>query len=129
MSSVAFADTACVSYLGAAVSRSISNFSYPLLLAVYLRYSGLLHSFWAGWELSKAWKGVRHFLVLGAPGCLMMCFEFWAFEVLAILAGILPNSVVAIGANTVSARSSVGPLFVKLVIDGRLSSTSPRSCT
>ena len=37
----------------------------------------------------ESFKGWMNFLKLGVPGTLMQCFEWWAFEVLAIFAGIL----------------------------------------
>lgn len=35
------------------------------------------------------WKGAKEFLRLGVPGTMMQCAEWWAFELLAIFAGIL----------------------------------------
>ena len=38
---------------------------------------------------SLDWKGAKEFLKLGIPGTMMQCAEWWAFELLAIFAGIL----------------------------------------
>lgn len=38
---------------------------------------------------SFSWEGAKEFLKLGVPGTMMQCAEWWAFEVLAIFAGIL----------------------------------------
>ena len=35
------------------------------------------------------WEGCKEFLRLGVPGTLMQCAEWWAFELLAIFAGML----------------------------------------
>ena len=35
------------------------------------------------------WIGTKEFLKLAVPGTMMQCAEWWAFEVLAIFAGIL----------------------------------------
>ena len=35
------------------------------------------------------WAGAKEFLRLGIPGAMMQCAEWWAFEILAIFAGIL----------------------------------------
>jgi MATE family multidrug resistance protein len=54
-----------------------------------------------GWNWREAWGGVGEFLSLGIPGMLQLCFEWWTFEVLAILCGRFDNAVVAIGANAI----------------------------
>lgn len=36
-----------------------------------------------------SWKGSKEFLKLGVPGTMMQCAEWWAFELLAIFAGML----------------------------------------
>lgn len=35
------------------------------------------------------WEGAKEFLKLGVPGTMMQCAEWWAFELLAIFAGML----------------------------------------
>ena len=35
------------------------------------------------------WDGAKEFLRLGVPGTMMQCAEWWAFELLAIFAGML----------------------------------------
>lgn len=37
----------------------------------------------------ETFKGWKKFLKLAVPGTLMQCFEWWAYEVLAIFAGLL----------------------------------------
>ena len=38
---------------------------------------------------SFSWQGTKEFLKLGVPGTMMQCAEWWAFELLAIFAGML----------------------------------------
>ena len=52
-------------------------------------------------QLEKAVRGIPEFLTLGVPGMLQLCFEWWAFEIMSLLCGVLPNAVAAIGANAV----------------------------
>ena len=40
--------------------------------------------------------------------------EWWAFEIIALLAGRLPNSVVVIGSNTVFLQIATGVFMVYL---------------
>lgn len=41
------------------------------------------------------------FLKLGIPALFMLAMEYWAFEVMALMAGLLPNGVVAVSAHAV----------------------------
>jgi multidrug resistance protein, MATE family len=42
--------------------------------------------FWYDWSVLQ---GIRNYLKIGIPGMLMLCFEWWAFELLAIFSGLL----------------------------------------
>lgn len=88
-------------WLGAALARTICNMSFLLCLLPYVIGSGLAKSFWTGIHVTEAIQGIPQFLALGIPGMLQLCFEWWAFECLALLCGLLPNAVVSIGANAV----------------------------
>jgi MATE family multidrug resistance protein len=41
------------------------------------------------WYNNECLKDLGNFLKIGIPGMLMLCFEWWAFEFLAIFAGLL----------------------------------------
>lgn len=41
------------------------------------------------WYNKQSFQGLGRFLSIGIPGMLMLCFEWWAFELLAIFAGLL----------------------------------------
>jgi multidrug resistance protein, MATE family len=51
----------------------------------------------------KAFNNWGEFLKLGLPGCLMLCSEWWAFEILSIFASQLGN-------NEIAAQSIIGEL-------------------
>lgn len=40
---------------------------------------------------SNVLKSIKEYFYLAIPSALMMCFEWWSFELLVILAGLLPN--------------------------------------
>ena len=88
-------------WLGATFARTATNVSFLVLLSVYLLYSDSFSTFWTKIEPSKAVQGIPIFLELGIPGMLQLCFEWWAFEILALECGLLPNAVDSIGANAV----------------------------
>lgn len=88
-------------FLGAAVSRAVSNICCPVIFIPYMLYSGLMTPLWAGFKWKNALDGVQEFLELGIPGMLQVCLEWWAFEAIALLCGLLPNDpVAAIGSNS-----------------------------
>ena len=41
------------------------------------------------WYDKTCYKGIGTFLKIGVPGMLMLCFEWWAFELLAIFTGLI----------------------------------------
>ncbi|KAJ0398093.1 hypothetical protein P43SY_001183 [Pythium insidiosum] len=102
-------------FVGIAISRSLSNVTLPLFLALYFRFvrPDHLSQWWAGWDLAAATRHVGLFLRLGVPGLLMMVMEWWAFEILSLLSGVLPDRVVAVSAHAVQANvASLGYMTV-----------------
>ncbi|TMW59163.1 hypothetical protein Poli38472_007308 [Pythium oligandrum] len=89
-------------FAGIALSRSLGNFSLPFFLWIYYKLCPEnLTQWWAGWDLPAATEHVGLFLRLGIPGMLMLVMEWWAYEIMSIMAGLLPNSVVAVSAHAV----------------------------
>ncbi|KAG6616194.1 Multidrug/Oligosaccharidyl-lipid/Polysaccharide (MOP) Flippase transporter [Phytophthora cinnamomi] len=87
---------------GIALSRSLGNITLPLLLIPYFYYHPHhLTQWWSGWNLKEAIAHVGLFLKLGVSGALMMTMEWWAFELLTLMAGVLPNAVVSMSAHSV----------------------------
>ena len=70
----------------------------------------------------QLWMSLPQFLALGIPGAAQLCFEWWAFEVLALICGLLPNAVVDIGANAVIMNLSalVYMLYLGMSISGNV---------
>jgi len=50
---------------------------------------------------SKQVLVLHEFLSLGIPGMLQLCLEWWSFEVLAFISGLLPKPELEIGVNTI----------------------------
>ena len=98
-------------WLGAAVARTVCNISFPILLVIYLAISGEYRAFWnlddtnhsqsTSTLLQQAFHGIPSFISFGIPGALQLCFEWWAFECLALLSGLLPDAILAIGTNAI----------------------------
>ncbi|CAI5709460.1 unnamed protein product [Peronospora farinosa] len=91
-----------MAFEGVALSRSLGNMVLPLLLIPYFyHHPHHLSQWWRGWNMREAIAHVGLFLRLGIPGFLMMAMEWWAFELLTLMAGVLPNAVVAVTAHAV----------------------------
>ncbi|XP_042504401.1 protein DETOXIFICATION 17-like isoform X2 [Macadamia integrifolia] len=89
---------------GAALAISISYWINVLLLAFYIKLSPTCKMTWSGFS-KKALHDIFNFLKLAIPSASMICLEYWSFEMVVLLSGLLPNpkletSVLSISLNT-----------------------------
>lgn len=98
-----------ISLNGIAIGRSLGNVVLLMLLVPYFVWRPHhLRQWWRHpWDLNAATCYDGLFLRFGIPAMLMLGMEMWAFEALSILAGLLPNSVVAVAAHSVLVNVSV----------------------
>ncbi|XP_021550189.1 multidrug and toxin extrusion protein 1 [Neomonachus schauinslandi] len=84
--------------IGSALANMISQFTLALLLFFYILGRKLHQATWGGWsqECLQDWAS---FFNLAIPGMLMLCMEWWAYEIGSLLSGIL--GVVELGAQSV----------------------------
>ncbi|XP_031474389.1 protein DETOXIFICATION 16 isoform X1 [Nymphaea colorata] len=91
---------------GAALANSISSWINTLLLALFVKFSVACKKTWTGFS-KEALQDIPNFIRLAIPSALMVCLEFWSFEMIVLLSGLLPNpkletSVLSICLNTAS---------------------------
>jgi MATE family multidrug resistance protein len=98
-----FAYHTSLGFNGIAVARSLGIITLAALLVPYFLWRpSQLRQWWgSGWNLKAATSYTRLFMRIGVPGMIMMAVEVWAFEILSILAGVLPDSVVALSTHAV----------------------------
>ncbi|KAL3501812.1 hypothetical protein ACH5RR_036261 [Cinchona calisaya] len=89
---------------GAALANGISYWVNVLLLIAYIKFSPACSSTWTGFS-KDALNDIFSFLKLAVPSVIMICFEYWSFEMVVLLSGLLPNpkletSVLSISLNT-----------------------------
>ncbi|CEG43996.1 multidrug oligosaccharidyl-lipid polysaccharide flippase superfamily [Plasmopara halstedii] len=103
---------------GAALSRTLGYMVLPLCLVPYFIISGNHTKWWNGWQLKQAYALAPLFLRLAGPSFMMMAMEWWAYELLAVLAGNLPDGVVAVSAHAVlmNVASSIYTVFMGVAI-------------
>jgi MATE family multidrug resistance protein len=77
-------------FIGAAISTSLSNW-FMLLVGVFcIWYMGYLENAWPqGLAITDLFTGWSEMVKLGVPGMIMICVEWWIFEILALAAGHL----------------------------------------
>nr|XP_043629328.1 protein DETOXIFICATION 18-like [Erigeron canadensis] len=78
-------------FVGAPLAVSISLWISIFLLAGYVLFNARFKETWQGFSL-ESFNHVFVSLKLALPSAAMVCLEYWAFELLVLLAGILPNS-------------------------------------
>ncbi|KAK7130825.1 hypothetical protein R3I94_016084 [Phoxinus phoxinus] len=73
---------------GSAVANSFSQISICLLLYAYIRWKKLHVKTWDGWSKAslQEWGS---YMRLAIPSTLMLCFEWWVYEIGGFLAGML----------------------------------------
>ncbi|XP_047336615.1 protein DETOXIFICATION 18-like [Impatiens glandulifera] len=78
-------------FKGAAVAVSISLWVAAIMLGVYVLSSKHFEKTWNGISV-HAWRHVVPTLKISLSSAAMVCLEDWAFELLVIFAGWMPNS-------------------------------------
>ncbi|XP_039703424.1 multidrug and toxin extrusion protein 1 isoform X5 [Pteropus medius] len=83
---------------GSALANTISQFSLALFLFLYILWKKLYQATWEGWSLEclQDWGSFFH---LAIPSMLMLCIEWWAYEIGSFLSGIL--GMVELGAQSI----------------------------
>ncbi|KAK4399996.1 protein DETOXIFICATION 14 [Sesamum angolense] len=76
--------------LGAAVSMGLSMWLNVIILILYMKYSSTCKKTRAAISM-KIFQGMREFFRFAVPSTVMICLEWWSFELLILLAGLLPN--------------------------------------
>nr|XP_043634582.1 protein DETOXIFICATION 49-like [Erigeron canadensis] len=75
---------------GIAISSVWTNFNLVASLVIYILISGVYKKTWGGIsrECLKGWKSL---LNLALPSCISVCLEWWWYEIMILLCGLLVN--------------------------------------
>ncbi|KAI4379127.1 hypothetical protein MLD38_005462 [Melastoma candidum] len=92
--------------LGAALATGISYWLNVIILMLYMRFSTACTKSRAPISVEFL-QVIPEFFHLAVPSAVMMCLEWWSFELLILLSGLLPNpqletSVLSVCLSTVS---------------------------
>ncbi|KAI4996171.1 hypothetical protein ZWY2020_046437 [Hordeum vulgare] len=62
------------------------------MLCLYTRLFGACRRTWTGFSMKAfAFKELCQFAELAVPSAMMVCLEWWSFELLVLLSGLSPN--------------------------------------
>ncbi|CAJ1977451.1 unnamed protein product [Sphenostylis stenocarpa] len=92
--------------VGGALAVSISIWSNVIFLGLYMRYSSACAKTRAPISL-EIFKGTWEFFRFAIPSAVMICLEWWSYELMVLLSGLLPNpqletSILSVCLNTIS---------------------------
>ncbi|XP_015869372.3 protein DETOXIFICATION 3 isoform X1 [Ziziphus jujuba] len=75
---------------GAAISIGLSYWLNVILLVLYMKYSSDCEKTRVTFS-SDVLLSTREFISYAVPSGVMVCLEWWSFEILTLLSGLLPN--------------------------------------
>ncbi|KAI9072990.1 hypothetical protein K1719_045023 [Acacia pycnantha] len=81
--------------LGASLTLSLSWWIIVIAQFVYIVKSERCKYTWQGFSM-RAFSGLPEFFKLSAASAVMLCLETWYFQILVLLAGLLPNPEIAL---------------------------------
>ncbi|XP_057510079.1 protein DETOXIFICATION 49-like [Actinidia eriantha] len=75
---------------GVALSGVLTNFNLVFSLITYILVSGVHEKTWGGvsFECLRGWKSL---VDLAIPSCVSVCLEWWWYEIMILLCGLLVN--------------------------------------
>ncbi|CAH2065736.1 unnamed protein product [Thlaspi arvense] len=77
--------------VGAALSIGVSYWFNVGLLWVFMRDSALYRET-RNLRAQEIFSSMKQFIALAVPSAMLICLEWWSFELLILLSGLLPNS-------------------------------------
>ncbi|KAG2650317.1 hypothetical protein PVAP13_1NG221219 [Panicum virgatum] len=99
---------------GAALANAISYLANLSLLALYVRLAPSCRTTWTGFS-AEAFRGVPDFPKLAVP------MEWWSFEVLVLLSGLLPNPKLETAVLSICLNTNGFAFMVPLGLGGAIS--------
>lgn len=107
---------------GAAISNCISYWMNVVLLGCYVRFSPSCKETWNGFSKKALdFDGLFKFFSLAVPSATMTCLEIWSFEMMVLLAGLLPNPKLEASVLSISLNTSTTLFMIPLGLGGATS--------
>lgn len=96
---------------GCALASAWTSLNMVLFMLIYIWRSGVHHRTWPGFSpvLLQDWSPL---VKLALPSCLGTCLEWWCYEIVIILAGLLPDPTQAV--STMAIVENISAVFSML---------------
>ncbi|WCJ40098.1 MATE efflux family protein [Euphorbia peplus] len=105
---------------GAALANDISYWVNVILLGMYVKFSGSCSKTWTGFSV-EALQNIFGFLRLAIPSAVMVCMEMWAFELMVLLSGLLPNPQLETSVLSISLSTAATAWMIPFGLSGAVS--------
>ncbi|KAA8532787.1 hypothetical protein F0562_032820 [Nyssa sinensis] len=110
--------------LGAALAMSISYWLNVIFLGLYMKHSSSCEKTRVPISM-EMFRGIGEFFRFAIPSAVMICLEWWSFEMLILLSGLLPNpeletSVLSVCLSTTTTLYAI-PYGLGAVVSTRVS--------
>ncbi|KAK6134253.1 hypothetical protein DH2020_031989 [Rehmannia glutinosa] len=91
--------------LGGAVAMGLSMWLNVTILSLYMKFSPTCAKTRSPISM-KIFEGIKEFFGFAIPSAVMICLEWWSFELLILLSGLLPNPQLETSVLSVCTRIS-----------------------
>ncbi|KAM7507098.1 hypothetical protein LguiA_017551 [Lonicera macranthoides] len=83
---------------GVAMAAAITDLNLLICILIYLCFSGINVKSFQEWSLFQCFTEWRSILCLALPSCISVCLEWWWYELMIVLAGLLSTGATAVAA-------------------------------
>ncbi|KAL2906237.1 Protein DETOXIFICATION 51 [Bienertia sinuspersici] len=80
---------------GVAIATAIMDLNILMVMLVYLVLTGTHKKTWQGWS-TQCFHDWSTILALAIPNCISVCLEWWWYELMIVMSGLLPNAADAV---------------------------------
>ncbi|KAK4754117.1 hypothetical protein SAY87_002221 [Trapa incisa] len=81
---------------GVAIAGSLSDLTVLAIILLYIHFSSACAKSWQGWSLvAYRFHEWARILYLAIPSCASVCLEWWWYEIMIVLSGLLSSESVA----------------------------------
>ena len=84
------------SYLGAALAKTFGSLLSIVLLSLYIKFSGCCKDTLCPIKVTEVFSNWKPFLILAVPSALMIALDWWAYEVMNVMAGIIGSEELSV---------------------------------
>ncbi|KAK9276258.1 hypothetical protein L1049_005789 [Liquidambar formosana] len=114
---------------GAALANTMSNWINVVVLVIYVKFSPSCMKTWTGFSREAFHlHDILSFLKLAIPSAIMICFEYWSFEMVVLLSGLLPNPKLETSVLSISLNTCWMVYMISVGLGGAIRSVNYASC-